>query len=148
MNQTNKFLTLLAIVSLAGSSAFAAGDKPDATLRLTGKSIAVGIGFSSGSGTLTYKGKNHKVDVDGLSVAKVGISSASAVGKVYNLKKLKDFNGNYSATGGGGRGVTMGGGSSSVTIQNESGVRIVLQSSERGMNLTVGRGGVKMQIER
>ena len=51
---------------------------PDATLRLSGGSFAAGIGFSWGSGTLTYKGKDYPVKVKGLSVGKVGITSSSA----------------------------------------------------------------------
>ena len=55
-------------------------EKPDATLRLSGGSLAAGIGFSWGKGTLTYKGKDYPVSVNGLSLGKVGISGASAYG--------------------------------------------------------------------
>ncbi len=43
---------LLAFMATAGG--FAA--EPDATVKITGKSIAAGVGYSWGSGVLTYKG--------------------------------------------------------------------------------------------
>jgi hypothetical protein len=35
--------------------------KPDATFGLSNKSVALGVGFSWGGGTLTYKGKEYPV---------------------------------------------------------------------------------------
>ena len=68
-------------------------EKPDATLTLSGGAVALGVGFSWGKGTLTYKGKDYPVSVDGLTLGKVGLSGASATGEVYGLKSLKDFDG-------------------------------------------------------
>src|SRR5512146_1757511 len=71
-----------------------ADDKaPDATLRLSGGSVAAGVGISWGSGTLTYKDKQYPVEVKGLSVGDVGVTKIEASGKVYNLKSLDDFDG-------------------------------------------------------
>jgi len=103
MNSIKKIgLLLLVLGVLMGFTQ--AAEKPDATLRLSGGSLAAGIGFSWGKGTLTYKGKDYPVSVNGLSLGKVGISGASAYGEVYNLKKLQDFNGHYHAGGAGRRG--------------------------------------------
>ena len=63
--------------------------KPAATLRLSGDSVAAGVGFSWGEGTLVYKGKEYPVSVEGLSVGSVGITSATASGKVYQLKDTR-----------------------------------------------------------
>ncbi len=54
-----------------------AEDQPDATIKLHGGSVAVGIGYSWGGGTLTYKGKTYEVEVKGLSVGDVGIRSST-----------------------------------------------------------------------
>ena len=43
-------------------------------------SVAAGIGFSWGGGTLTYRGKRYPVSVDGLTVGSVGYSKATASG--------------------------------------------------------------------
>src|SRR5215813_15078751 len=75
--------------------------KADATLELSEGTVAVGIGFSWGKGTLTYQGKKYPVKVEGLSVGEVGVDRATALGKVRDLKKLDDFDGNYVAAGAG-----------------------------------------------
>jgi hypothetical protein len=68
----------------------------------------------------------------------------TASGKVYNLKKLEDFNGNYTAAG---AGATLAGGASALTMKNQNGVKINLVATTQGVKLTLGAGGVKMQIK-
>ena len=119
--------TLLLVLGTMTGFAWAAGtEKPDATLQLSGGSFAAGIGFSWGSGTLTYKGKDYPVSVNGLSLGKVGITGGSATGEVYNLQRLQDFDGHYVASGPGGRGVTVAGGHTAVTMRNQNGVRVLV----------------------
>src|SRR5262249_16725922 len=61
-------------------SAASAEDKPDATLKLSGGSVAAGIGYTWGGGTLTYKGKTYDVELSGLSIADVGATKIEARG--------------------------------------------------------------------
>src|SRR5262249_56719003 len=84
------FLTFLIIgsVALGLSIARAQEETPDGTVRLSAGSVAAGIGFSWGGGTLTYQGKEYPFSVSGLSVADVGISQAEASGRGYHLKNL------------------------------------------------------------
>jgi hypothetical protein len=91
----------------------------DATVELSSGSLAAGVGLSWGGGILHYKGKQYKFKVDGLSVGSVGLQNASARGKVYNLKNVSDFSGNYAAIA---AGVTVGGGAGAKTMKNEKGV--------------------------
>jgi hypothetical protein len=121
---------------------------PDATLRLSGGSFAAGIGFSWGSGTLTYKGKDYPVKVKGLSVGKVGITSSSAYGEIFNLMHLQDFNGHYNVGAAGTRGVTLGGGKSGTLMTNQAGVIVRISSTQKGVNVNATGGGVDMQIQR
>ena len=121
---------------------------PDAILRLSGGSFAAGIGFSWGSGTLTYKGKDYPVKVNGLSVGKVGITSSSAYGEIFNLKHLQDFNGHYNVGAAGTRGVTLGGGKSGTIMTNQAGVIVRVSSTQKGVNVNATGGGVDMQIQR
>jgi hypothetical protein len=58
---------------------------PDATLTFSGGSIAVGIGYSWGGGTLTFKGQRHDFTANGLNVINVGASSVEATGDVYHF---------------------------------------------------------------
>jgi hypothetical protein len=101
MNNVRKIVILLLALGVMTGFTQAATHQsgPDATLRFSGGSFAAGIGFSWGSGTLTYKGKDYPVKVKGLSVGKVGITSASAYGEIFNLKHLQDFNGHYNVGG-------------------------------------------------
>src|SRR5512136_874023 len=145
-----KRFSLLTVVMLTlflcfSGMALAEDKKPDATLQLTEGQVGIGIGFSWGSGTLTYKGKEYPVKVEGLSVLDVGITKAKAAGKVYNLKKLEDFNGNYTAAAAEG---TLGGGAGAATMKNQNGVVINLVTTTQGINLKLAPSGVNLMLKK
>src|SRR5262247_3329097 len=144
MRQLAMGLVVAAALSLPFSTALAKAARPDATLQLSEGSVAAGLGFSWGGGTLTYRGRRYPVSVDGLSVGSVGISRATASGSVFNLKKLEDFNGTYTAVG---AGAAVGGGASIATMQNQNGVRITLRSRSQGVKFTLGGAGVSLNIK-
>ena len=125
-----------------GSPKFVAPADRIATFDQDG-TVAVGIGFSWGKGTLAYKGKNYPVKVDGLSVGEVGVNRATAAGKVYNLKTLADFDGNYVA---GGAEATVGGGAGVTAMKNQNGVVIELKSTTRGASLKLAAEGLKLSV--
>jgi len=117
----------LFVVSAHGDQA----KKPDATVEFSGGSVAAGIGYSWGSGTLTYKDVKYPITVAGLSAGSVGATDSTASGSVYNLKKVEDFEGNYAAVG---AGATVGGGGSLSTMRNQNGVVIDSVSTSQGLN--------------
>ena len=131
------------LVSLLAGLVLAQAKKPDATLTLTEGSVAVGIGYSWGKGTLTYQGKKHAVKVEGLSVGEVGVTRATATGNVYNLKKLADFDGNYVA---GAAEATVAGGAGKTAMKNQNGVVIELKSTTQGANLKLAAEGIKLSV--
>jgi hypothetical protein len=131
------------LVSLLLGVALAQDKKPDATLKLSEGTVAVGIGFSWGKGTLTYKGKDYPVKVTGLSVGEVGVNRATATGDVYNLKTLADFDGNYVA---GGAEATIGGGAGATAMKNQNGVVIQLKSTTQGASLKLAAEGLKLNV--
>jgi len=138
-------LITVGALALALTAAQAAEEKtPDATIALHGGSVAAGIGISWGSGTLTYKGKDYPIDVKGLSIGGVGATSIEASGKVYNLKKLEDFNGNYTAVG---AGLTAAGGGSVSAMRNQNGVSVEVVATTQGVKFALGGGGVDMKIK-
>jgi hypothetical protein len=137
-------ILMTAVFCLATALARAEEKKPDATLRLSGGSVAAGLGISWGGGTLTYKGKDYPVSITGLSVGKVGITKVEASGNVYNLKDLKDFNGNYTAAS---AGATVAGGGSAIAMKNQSGVSVTLSATTQGVDITIGGGGVDMRLK-
>jgi hypothetical protein len=122
--------------------------KPDATLRMSGGGFALGIGVNWGSGTLTYRGKDYPVKVKGLSVGRVGMTSSSAYGEVFNLKHLQDFNGHYDVGGAGTRGVTLGAGKTGTIMSNQAGVIVRISSTQSGVAVNATGGGVDMQLQR
>jgi hypothetical protein len=118
--------------------------KPDATLQLSAGSVALGIGYTWGNGVLTYLGKEYPFSVSGLSVIDVGVSSVEVKGSVYNLKKLEDFNGNYSGVT---AGATVAGGAEASSIQNQNGVMINLVSTTQGLQFKLSVDGVKLTLK-
>src|SRR5262249_1869365 len=141
MRQLALGLMVAATLSLPLSTALAKAKAPDATLQLSEGSIAAGLGFSWGGGTRPDRGQRDPGGVDGLAVGSVGISRATASGSVFNLKKLEDFNGTYTAVG---AGAAVGGGASIATMQNQNGVRITLRSRSQGVKFTLGGAGVSL----
>jgi len=138
-------------IAVAGALALfvasAYGDKaPDGSVEFSGGSVAAGIGYSWGSGTLTYKGVKYPITVSGLSAgASAGATAITASGSVYNLAKIEDFDGNYTAAG---TGATVGGGASIVTMKNQNGVVIDSVSTTQGLKLSLDAGGVKIAVKK
>jgi len=146
MNKLKKIGILLFVLAMMTAFTQAADEeRPDATLRLRGGAVAAGIGVSWGGGTLTYKGRDYPISVNGLSLGKVGITGVTASGEVYNLKRLRDFSGNYTAAG---VGLTLAGGRSAVAMKNQNNVRVVLTSTTRGVDVTIGAGGVDLRFKK
>jgi hypothetical protein len=136
---------LLAFAALLAPGLSADDKAPDATIRLSEGSVAAGIGWNWGKGTLTYMGKTYPVKISGLSVAEVGITKAEASGSVYNLKSLADFDGVYAAAGTEG---TAGKGAGVSSLRNTKGVVINLKSETKGANVKVAAEGLKLAIEK
>jgi len=150
MRQTRPGIRSIAIA--AGLALFVAAvaqgqDKtPDATIEFSGGSIAAGVGFSWGSGTLTYKGVKYPITVSGLSVgASAGATSVTASGSVFNLNRIEDFDGNYTAVA---TGATIGGGASVLTMKNQNGVVIDKVATTQGLKISLDAAGVRLRIRK
>lgn len=134
------------VAALAGLALAAEKEKtPDATLKLSEGQVALGIGWSWGKGVLTLEGKDYPFKVGGLSVLDVGITKAEAEGKVYNLKKLEDFNGTYVSAA---AEATLGVGAGATAMKNDKGVVIHLRPKTKGVNLKLAGEGVKFTLEK
>ena len=136
-------MVLVAGVGFLPASALAKSH-PDATVKITGKSVAAGVGVSWSKGTLTYHGKQHAFSIDGLSVGEVGVSSITATGSVYHLTNLEDFNGNYTAAS---TGAAVAGGGGVGTMKNQNGVTMNLKATTKGLKLKIGVDGLKVKLE-
>jgi len=135
-------LVLGGLVSMA-EPAGAQDRRPAATLELSQGSVAAGIGFSWGSGTLTYLGRNCPVKVLGLSVGEAGFTWGTAKGIVFGLKKLEDFSGSCVA---GGAGATVFGGDEAVIMKNQNDVVVELTTSNVGVSFKLAVSGVRLTL--
>lgn len=106
--------------------------------------IAIGIGASWGSGTLSFEGRGHDFGLKGLSLLDFGASSAVSVGDVYNLESLSDFEGHYVAFK---AAAAAGTGVSTVTMRNAKGVVITLRSDLQGLQLALASQGLTIALK-
>ncbi len=142
----NLLAAVAAVFLSCAVASYAAADRtPDATLDLSGGSVAVGVGIDWAKGTLHYKGQDVPVKVKGLSLVRVGASKISAAGEVYNLKGLSEFAGNYSAVA---AGAALAGGGSVSAMQNEHGVVMHLRSTTVGVDLDLGVKGLQVSLDK
>jgi hypothetical protein len=149
----NLSLSIIACALLSGptfaddqsaSSPVAADAQPDATVVLSGGRVAAGIGYVWGHGNLTFNDQTHKFTISGVSIVDGGAASISASGDVYNLKKLSDFAGNYTAAS---AGLTLAGGGSATYLKNEHGVVIKLVSTTLGLQFNLSASGVNVKLK-
>jgi len=153
----HKFLlSLLATVFVSAAAASADGASsssppvtegaiPSAYVWLSGGSIAAGIGYTWGHGTLYYSKdqKQYKFKLSGVSVADVGGAGISAEGEVYNLTSPADFSGDYSAVT---AGATVIEGGSVAYLKNQNGVVIKLHSQTGGLRFNLSANGMHIRL--
>ncbi len=135
----------LGVLFVLGTTASGIAEGPDATVKITGKSISAGVGYSWGSGVLNYQGKEYQFSVTGISAGDIGVTSVELSGNVSNLKTLADFNGNYTALT---AGATLAGGAGAVTMRNQNGVVMNLIAMTRGLSFHLGVDGVKVELKK
>jgi len=135
----------LFLVSLvAGTSAVSAQGATTGKVTLESKSVAIGVGVSWGDGVLEFQGKKYPFTVEGLSVVDLGVSKVSARGDVKNLKKVEDFEGNFTAAVAGG---TVGGGAGVAALKNQNGVEMALTATGQGVKLSLAGAGVTIKLK-
>jgi hypothetical protein len=140
-----KLLTVpvLALCLLLAQLGLSSAQSPDGVIELSGGSVAIGIGYSWGSGTLIFQGKRYPLKVSGLAVASVGITDYTAAGSVEGLKSADQIAGIYTAVAAGG---TLGGGGNIAAMKNQNGVVIHLTSTTQGLSLTLAAEGMKISL--
>ncbi|HTY55360.1 MAG TPA: hypothetical protein VMB26_09170 [Candidatus Binataceae bacterium] len=130
---------------LAQVHSAAAQSVPTGTIELSGGSVAAGIGYTWGHGKLVFEGRTYRLKVSGLSIVHVGVSSYTASGTVYDLKKVSDIAGVYTAVS---AGAAVAGGASVTAMKNDKGVTIQMVSTHSGVNFSLGPKGVTISLER
>ncbi len=139
----------LAITSAVSSPASAADPVAPGpvtgTISLSAQGAAVGVGYTWGDGILTFHGRKYHFTVNGVSIADVGYSKVTGMGRVYHLKDVKDFSGTYAAsTGQATAGSASLGGQ---ILQNANGVQIRVDQVSRGARLEGSVDGIKLTLK-
>jgi hypothetical protein len=140
------FVSSVAVVSEAAPPV-AEGAIPSGYVWLSGGTVAAGIGYSWGHGTL-YNSKDQKqyqFKISGVSVADVGAAGLNAEGEVYNLASPADLSGNYTAVT---AGVTIIEGGSLAYLKNDkTGVVIKLHSQTGGLRFNLAASGMHVTLQ-
>ncbi len=138
---------LAAEVGSSAPSPVAEGAIPSGYVWLSGGSVAIGIGYTWGHGTL-YDSKDqrqYKFKLSGVSIADVGGAGITAEGEVYNLTNPADLSGNYTAVT---AGLTIGAGGSVAYLKNDNGVVIKLHSQTGGLRFNLSADGMHIALHR
>ena len=148
INRRELFTSALAGLALFVSGATLAETPkktPSGTVSIVETQIAFIVGGSFGKGELKFQGKKHDFKINGISAgANFGASKISAVGEVYDLKKLADFPGTYVQLEGA---ITLAGGVGGTVLKNQNGVIMRLQSTSQGLQFNLSSSGVTVKME-
>ena len=120
---------------------------PSATMDFEATSVKLIAGAGWGSGNLHYQGKVYPLKVKAGSVGGVGYRTVKGTGKVYQLEKMEDFAGIYTAGQVGATAGDMGGG----VMTLENGKKVVIQASvtdSEGLQLSIGLSGLEIEFEK
>jgi hypothetical protein len=103
------------------------------------------VGTGGGSGVLTYRGRDYRFTVSGLTV---GVTAGASVnrleGQASGIREVSDFAGTYSAVSVGG---ALVGGIGGVQLRNKKGVEIVLQGPKGGMEFAANIGKIIISLK-
>lgn len=136
---------VLAAAAMAGGlfAATSAMAQPDGTINFSGGHIAFIGAVQWGSGTLHFRGHRVPIKVSGIGVGAIGANSFSASGEVYNLKRVSDIEGTYTAVN---ASATAGAGAGVLDMTNGNGVEIKARSSTAGLSLSLAPTGMSIRL--
>jgi hypothetical protein len=115
---------------------------PSGKISIESNSIALAVGVNWGDGRLIFKGKHQLFAVNGLTLVDIGIAKASAVGEVYNLTDISQFDGTYLA---GEAGFDLAGG---IAMRNKNGVVLHLRGDSEEALLQLAPSGVTIKFRK
>lgn len=140
---SRRIALLAALAAVTALPVSAQGPRtPDATIRLEGGAVALGVGYSWGKGNLRYQGTTYPFRIRGLSVVDIGASKYTATGRVYNLKRWQDLAGTYAAAE---AGAVVGGGGAVTSMKNDRGVVIEMDTTQAGARFTLAPKGMTIK---
>ena len=133
------FVTLFVGFFVAG-----AARAQDATIEMEIVKVGFIVGGGGGEGVLNFEGESHPFDIGGISFgATIGASKTELRGEVYNLEKLEDFPGTYTAKG---QSAVLGGGETEVELENDRGVELSVSGKAMGLELSLDLSGLEISF--
>jgi hypothetical protein len=129
-------------VMLTGAPSPSYAETGSVVMNITKVGFIVGIG--GGSGTLTFKGKQYRLRVEGVSLGTIGVAGMDLVGTASNLNSAADIAGVYSAAS---AGLAVAGGGKVATLKNSKGVVLKVSGKEVGFEVSVSLSGLKISLQ-
>jgi hypothetical protein len=114
-----------------------------ATISISGRIVAAGVGYKWGRGVITFHGEPHRFCVRGLSIGDVGVAVLSTHGSVFHLKSLDQFPGRYFAISAG-AGLAVG--KTAALLKNARGVVIALETKVIGVRYSIAASGLSVEM--
>ena len=132
---------MVAAVMLTGAPSLSYAENGSVRMKITKVGFIVGVG--GGSGILTFKGKQYRLSIGGVSAGTIGVSGMDLVGTATNLRTAADIAGAYSAAS---AGLAVAGGAKVATLQNSNGVVLQLQGKQVGFEASLALSGLTISL--
>jgi hypothetical protein len=114
------------------------------TIHLHLVSAGLIVSTGSGTGTLTYQGRDFPLSVGDVSFGTIGVAGAELVGTVHNLRTVADIVGRYTSVG---AGLTAGASAEVGRFRNANGVILELAGLQVGLAVGFGSAGMTITLQ-
>ena len=148
MDRTLFRLLVAVVFLLALNISSASGQVPDAMVKITSRMVAPGIGLSWGEGVLRYKDQDYPFTFKATGLFRdvdAKIAAAELSGRVFELKRLEDFVGNYKKVE---SKDAASGADTRATMKNQKGVVVNLISAVEGRKFALAREGMDIELKK
>jgi hypothetical protein len=120
---------------------------PDASIEIEQVRVGVlAVGASVGGGRLHFRGEEYRFTVRGIEFGSVGVSTLSARGEVFGLRRLQDFAGRYTEQVAPRQGTAGQAGPETRWLRNAAGVELRLRTERAGGQFRFNDAGVTIEL--
>jgi hypothetical protein len=151
MRRNNKKTALLRVLALSLTALMLLAPATPSLAQAAGqvrvKFVKAGllVGGGTGSGVLTWRGRNYPFGVSGASF---GITAGATISRLdgwaSGIRDVGDFAGTYSSVGGG---FALVGGVNGVHLRNEKGVTIILRGPKAGLEVAANLSAITISLK-
>ena len=133
--------TLAALTIMAGAPSSSQAATGSVRLHIVKVGFIVGVG--GGNGRLYFNHHVYPLTLGGIGIGSLGVAAVDLVGTASNLHSPYDIVGTYSVAG---AGAAFVGGASAATLQNEKGVILQVRGVQAGFQVSLGLGGMTINM--